>query len=143
MSDNLRYPQRSLWKVKLGKGDIHCAASGFLHWCLLCVGIPRKGNIVTAALRSGSQVHVHGRKLKAAQTSSILASPVCPTLNNQRHFSEELVFKFDYKRRLRENTVSFRNKDMAAESCPVPIVGGLQLQEEMWMEQMSWYSSSQ
>lgn len=41
-------------------------------------------------------------------------------LNNQRHFSEELVFKFDHKRRLRENTVSFRNKDMAAKRRELP-----------------------
>lgn len=76
MSESLRYLQSSLWKVRVGKGDVHCAALSFLHWCNLCMGILREGKAAAAALRSGSQAHVYEKKLKAAQASLILASLV-------------------------------------------------------------------
>lgn len=76
MGESLRYPQSSQWKVRPGKEDGHCAALSFLHSCSLCVGILREGKFATAAVRSGSQAHVYKKKLKVAQTSSILASPV-------------------------------------------------------------------
>lgn len=53
-----------------------------------------------------------------------------PVLQSAVKKAKGIVFNFGRKSRLRENTVSFRNKDAAAkrrgESCPVPVVGGLQ-----------------
>ena len=179
MGESLGNLQSSLWKVRLGKGDVCCSALSFLHWFSLCMGILKEGKVATAALRSGSQAHVYENKLKAAQTSLILASPsfqafvyittmlhvwhlflylalkrtigliqYCRVLWRKkkcislRNLYLNLAIRVDW-----ENAVNFRNKDMAVkrrgESCPVPIVGGLQWQEEMWVEQMSWDTSLQ